>query len=162
MAEPSASGDGSASFFVRKARVSDLPRLLDLGEAMHAESSYAGLAFDRAQMERAGRRWLASEDHLCLAGLNGGEAVALFVGMVSTSFFGPDRVAHDLLLFVHPDRRGGLMAARMIERFRAWARSRGAKQLRLSISTGVNPEATGRLYEHLGLARVGGVFMEKL
>jgi GNAT superfamily N-acetyltransferase len=86
---------------------------------------------------------------------------AMYVGLISSYYFGKDLVANDLLLFVSQDRRGGIAAARLIKEFEDWAFANGAKEIRPASSTGVKTEETRQLYNALGYDTVGHTFVKR-
>ena len=82
----------------------------------------------------------------------------MYVGLISSYYFGKDLVANDCLLFVDKSKRGGVAAIRLIKRFQQWAFEKGASEVRPATSTGVQTEDTKKLYEALGYDTVGYVF----
>lgn len=140
----------------RLATTNDIQAMCELGRLMHGESSFAPLDFDAAVLAKTLERLHADGQFLAVAEAESGEVVGALVGMAVPSFFGRDLVANDLGLFVAPAHRHGLVAARLIRAFVAWAEARGAKQVRPGVSTG-HPGAE-RLLEALGFARVGAAF----
>lgn len=77
------------------------------------------------------------------------------IGMVAEEFFGHDLVASDLGLFILPEKRGTSAAPRLVRAFEEWAIARGARQIYLGQTTGVEIDRTRRLYEGLGYKVVG-------
>lgn len=138
---------------IRPALLSDIPALLDLGEAMHAESRYAKFVYDRAQFERT---LMATVDNgvsqVCEMenGIVGG-----LIAFVSPQFFGPDLMSADLGLYITPEFRRGALASRLIQAYIQGAMAHGVTDIRIGCSTGMNLDA---LYEANGFRRVGGLF----
>jgi len=54
------------------------------------------------------------------------------------------------------------MAFGLIRAFEQWAYDRGARELSMGTSTEVCTEGTGRLYEHMGMRCVGGLYKKTL
>ena len=86
-----------------------------------------------------------------------GDVIGGMAGTVTQSWFGNDMVANDLALFIHPDHRGGMLAARLIKTFVKWARLAGAKQIRPGVISGC--EVAAKLYERLGFRKCGATFV---
>lgn len=146
--------------------MNDLPDLLRLGRMMHAESRYRFIAFDdRSVVATAVRLIQRGEGYASLAG-EPGKAWAFIVGAKSSYYFAPFQHAHDLALFVDPARRRTWESIRVIrafkDGFRAWAKMQGCVELTMGTTTGVHAEATAKLYERLGMERVGSIFKERL
>ena len=75
--------------------------------------------------------------------------------MLVEPYFTDVKVAKDLAWFITPDKRGGILAVRLVRDFEVWAKKHGATQLGLGQSTGVRVEQTQKLYERLGYRVVG-------
>lgn len=143
---------------IRPATPADIPAMLALGEAMHAESRYGRLGWCAPKVCGLLDHLIASDDGLALVAERDGVIVGGFLGMVSEHYFSRDKVATDFALFIAPDRRGGLAAPRLLQAYREWAQARGAVSVQVGVTTGVNTETTARLFERGGFARVGVLF----
>ena len=145
---------------IRPATLIDVPRMVALAAAMHAESRYADLPWDGDKLRRLIEQLIDIPDGLALVAVQGGEVVGGFIGMVYEQFFSPAKVASDFGLYVSPDRRGGLHAARLLKAYVAWARSRGVpdRWIQAGVTTGVNVETSSKLFAACGFAPVGNLF----
>jgi GNAT superfamily N-acetyltransferase len=138
---------------IRDAAEADIPYLVELGRAMHFESRYARFDFDPAKYATVlahvipqGLTFIAEQD---------GEVIGVFVGVLDSMFFGHDIVARDLLTYVAPERRGRAGVG-LIREYVRRAKALGAADIHIGVSTGLQPERTGRLYERLGFSHIGG------
>ena len=152
-----------SSVIIRDRKLSDMDQVLMLAEEAHAESSYSHLDFDPEVITAMGHTWIANpEVYFCkLVTSAENKIFAMYVGLISSYYFGKDLVANDLLLFVSQDRRGGIAAARLIKEFEDWAFANGAKEIRPASSTGVKTEETRQLYNALGYDTVGHTFVKR-
>ena len=141
----------------------DIDALTELGSEMHQESDYAFLPYDRGRVrtlilqyieDRTTRCGLVAEDDQTLIGMIGGVLIEYY--------FCEETLVADEVLFVKRERRGSMAALRLIRGLQEWAVRRGARELCLSVSTNVHSETTGRFYERLGFAHVGGIFKKRL
>lgn len=140
---------------IRPATHADIGAMLVLAEAMHAESRFARRRFSLDKMAALFSSLIDSDDGLVLVAERDGVVHAVFAGYVAEDWFGPDRMSGDFGLFVRPDSRGGLDAARLVKAYVRWARERGVVEPEVGISTGIHTETTTRLYEALGFQRIG-------
>jgi GNAT superfamily N-acetyltransferase len=141
---------------LRAATIDDLPALVELGAVMHAESPrYARLRFDAGRLAQTLTGLLSTPDGFLWVAEREGEIVGGLAAVVVQHWCSADRVAADLALFMTPDARGTLAPARLVNRYVAWARERGAVHVQFGVSTGVHPEQTAQLLERLGFARCG-------
>jgi GNAT superfamily N-acetyltransferase len=140
----------------RQAKAADIPALVALARSMHHESNYAPMDFDGEVLTATLHR-LINEAQFVVLAEDKGEVVAAMLGIIYPSYFGKDTVANDMGLFVRPESRGGMIAARFVRAFVAWAKACGAKQIRPGVSTG--HEGAERLYTGLGFVRAGSIFV---
>lgn len=144
---------------IRPATLDDIPRMLELGRAMHAESPvFRPYAWSDDKV-RGLIDWLIHDRNgLALVCVDrGGEIIGGFLGVITEQFFSTDQVAQDYALFVDPGRRGALAGKQLLEAFRRWAADRGVPAV-MGVSTGVSVEATGRLVEASGFQYFGRLY----
>jgi len=146
---------------IRPATPQDIPALLALGRAMHAESWYGYLPFDEQKLSGLLARLIGGEGFVEVYETEG-HVNGVMVGAISEMWFCRAGIACDLALFVYPGRRGSIAACRLTQRFIEWARAHGAAEVCMAVSTGVRIQETGRLYEALGLTHVGGIYKARL
>lgn len=141
---------------IRKATAQDIPALVALGSRMHAESPrFSKLRFSPEKLTDTltdieanplGFIWLGEVD---------GDVAGVMVGLIYEHWCSTDAVSTDLALYVEPAYRGSMLAARLINRYKQWAKVNGAVLLQVGVSTGVETEQTARLYEAMGFKRFG-------
>ena len=146
---------------IRPADVQDAIPLAELGKVLHQTSAFAGMTLD---LDKSASYLISlilntSGDYFVWVAENdAGEVVGGMAGYCVPSWFGPDKLASDISLFIKPEARGGMAAVRLIKKFIEWAKERGAKQIRPGVSTGEIGSAAEGLYSKLGLSRVGSLF----
>ncbi|WP_085701958.1 GNAT family N-acetyltransferase [Pseudomonas sp. B15(2017)] len=146
---------------IRPAKHSDVPRLVELAILLHSTSDYSTMAFCPEKtgaffhelINGQGVIFVAEVDDVVVGGMAGG---------VIDQWFSHDLIAYDYSLFVEPSKRNGVLAVRLIQTFKEWARIKGAKQIHMGIGTGVNVESTTRLYESQGLRKIGPLLMMEI
>ncbi len=143
---------------IRGATHDDIPTMIALGEAMHAESRYARFPWNSEKVAALIGALIDSDDGLALVAESGGEVVGGMLAVIEDSFFGPARFACEFAVFVRPDVRGGPAAARLLLAYAQWARDGGAELVQAGITTGVAAESSARLYDAVGFRPVGQLF----
>lgn len=139
---------------IRQGDRDDIPALIELGGLMHKESPrFRGLDWDEDKLIQLGIL-LADQGGMFVAEKDN-KVVGMILGMVTEHFFGRDLVASDLVVYVHPDHRGGTMVVRLLKKFEAWAYATGAKVIVLGVSTEIKADRTGELYKRLGYRSTG-------
>ena len=147
---------------IRTMEARDIRFVVELGRSMHQEGEYRFLPFEGSRCVAVLERCLKDPKEWCaLVAESNGEIVGMLVGYKSNYLFCSETVANDLALYVRPDRRGGIAAARLIRGFAAWASQSGAREACLSTSLNVHSYRTGRFIERLGFQQVGGVFKRR-
>src|SRR5690554_800259 len=70
----------------------------------------------------------------------------------------PDLVAMDFILYVKPEDRGSMIGYRLVSEYEKWAFSKGAKEVRISVASGINEDRTSAFYESMGFSSTGKQF----
>lgn len=83
-------------------------------------------------------------------------------GIASRTWYDSELNAHELLLYILPEYRGGLLAARLIKQFELHAKSLDCVHVRAGTSTLVNTESVLRLYERLGYTREANTVIKRI
>lgn len=145
---------------IRIATLEDIPRIVELGQAMHAESNYATIPYVEekvaasvAEFIQHGVVFVAENDGIVIGGIAGG---------IMEQWFSTEKTAFDYSFFIHPEFRRGATAIRLVTAFCEWAKALGAKTVRMGITTGVNVERTSKLYQALGFVEVGPLFQKEV
>ena len=147
---------------VRAARSSDLGPVIEMLVAAQGETGYAGLRVDQDKMHAVLSRMLATEDACVFVLATGSTIDGVMFGVCQEYWFGPDRVAMDMMLYARPSARSGVFIKRMVERFEEWALSCGAKRVMLGVSTGVEIDRKDRLMKHFGYKVLGGMYGKEI
>lgn len=148
---------------VRAATAADDAELRLLLTGLHHESVYRVLSLSEPKLAQFLRDVRGRDDHVSLVyeGTDG-TLDGCYIGQVSAHFFSNDLSAYDLIFYVRPERRGGIIAYRLWQAFRAWAKQRGARTIWPGVSTGIDPARAARFYRGLDLVEVGSVFFARL
>lgn len=144
---------------IRDAVKEDLPRIVDLGKIMHAEARRLNkLTYVPAKAYIAIGALIGQENGLVRVVEEDGELTGGIAAMIKPHWFSTDLIAMDLALFMRPDKRGSLAAARLIKEYTEWAASKDAKITQFCISTGVHLASTGALLERMDFKPSGFLY----
>ena len=139
---------------VRRAVPADMDVLLAMGRALHAESPrYRAESYDDAKVQALTERLTgpdAPEDATVFVATIGGAVVGVFGVYIAESWYGHDRKASDLTVYVMPEHRGSSAFLRLLRAAEAWAVSRGAVEMSIGVSTSIHTDKTVRAYERSG------------
>lgn len=147
---------------VRAAVEADIPTLIELGAALHAESPrfrrYPYSPRKVAEMALAvipgGGALVAEID---------GKIVGVMAGFVVEQWFSETKVASDLTFYILPEyRKKGRAALMLVRAFEQWAKSKGAVDVVPGASTQIDPDTTRSFYEKLGYVTSGYQFFKEL
>lgn len=141
---------------IRRAISIDIPALVELGRAMHAESpTHSRLSFNPAKVAQLLASMISKPlTALVLVSETNDVIEGAALAHIEEHWFSNDLVAQEMAVYVVPEKRGTLRAARLVVGIDAWARAMGARMLQAGCTTGVAVNRTIELYEHLGFARV--------
>ena len=138
---------------IRPMIAEDIPRLIEMGKDFHREAtSYHPFVFSEEKLISLGYQILDDFNFMCLVH-EGGEIDGMIAGAIYEQFFSFDLTAAELFLFVDKSRRGAVIGKRLVSAFEMWATSRGAREIRVGVSSGITPDRTVGFYEHLGYHR---------
>ncbi len=134
---------------MRRASLADIPRLIELGLVMHAESRFARFSLSQAKVEAFFRAIIQDQNAIVL--VDGDPVHAMFLGYVQPFWWGEELESFDLLLFVLPEKRGkGYSAARLVSGYLQIAEQMGVSDIRIGVSTEVEAERTCKFFERMG------------
>lgn len=147
---------------VRAATMDDMPALLLMSVAMHAESPrFRSAQYSEEKMFNIISFLIEHEDQggVLVAESDAGLGMPSVVGMlgfiVNEQFFGHDKIATDLGIYVAQQHRGSSAFLRLVSAFEKSAVAKGAKQITLSINTGVKSQRTADMLKRLGYDHYG-------
>lgn len=141
---------------IRSATPDDIPRMIELGRAMHGESPvFCRLRFDADKLAATISNAIASAAGFAYVAEQGAEVVGGMLAVITPHYFSHDLVACDLALFMAPEHRGGMAAVRLINAYAKWAEYHGAVLTQLGVMAGVNVDKTEALLHRLGWHRTG-------
>jgi GNAT superfamily N-acetyltransferase len=128
---------------------------------MHAESTFKDMDFDRKIAGETILRLMDNPNGLVMMACEDDEPIGGIAALVTQAFFGKDKVASELALYVRPDRRGRMAAAHLVQMYVTWAKVQGAKRINAGNSAGTNDERYVGFLSRLGFKRAGSLmYME--
>lgn len=142
---------------VRYAGPHDVPEILELMRAMHAESRYCRIPFaeDKVLATIAG---LIAGPTALVAVAEDREGLAGVMGAIVYEFmFGHATFADELVLYVLPRARGSWAAAKLVGLYVEWAATQGVLEIRSGDSANIDPAKVGDFYTRLGFHPAGTV-----
>lgn len=151
---------------VRPAVPEDIPELVAMGQAMHAESPrYRGMPFNAKKVEQLATRVVSGQAPMavCLVAESpGGALVGMFVGMLAERWFNDEWFATDLTVYVSPGARGSTAFPRLKDAFEKWCASKGVLDLAIGVTTEIEAQRTVHTYEKAGYRLAGYTMVKQL
>ncbi|SMG60161.1 GNAT family N-acetyltransferase [Cedecea sp. NFIX57] len=143
---------------IRPAGISDIPEVIRLSETMHQESRYRELPYSGQKFAALLRRLIDSPDGMVAVAEKNGRIVGAIAAVITEHYFADAHISYELGLYVEKAHRGTLAGYRLAKEYIEWAKSKGVDQIDMGITTDIDEERTGKMYERLGLKHVGIVF----
>lgn len=146
---------------IENATIEDVPTLVGLAKVMAIESpNYSRFDFDSDKVFDSLCGLIENADGIVLvARTDEGELVGVFVGGITVMWFcTTTKVMTDFGFFLHPKHRGGGTAASLLQEAFRQGKEKGAAQAQITNTTGVYSEHVERLYQHVGMERIGGYY----
>lgn len=139
----------------------DLPQLRPLFEEFYALAKLPG-QYDPAFEERL---WSAIDSGVAavfFAQSPDGRPLGMIGGMVAPDLFSGVLTASELFWFVPQACRGGRTAMTLFHVFETWAKTSGARYVRMMHLTHPGSDTVGRVYRRCGYSEVEQVFQKEL
>lgn len=139
---------------IRRAESKDFDAIMALGRELHEKIGGLPEIDDRGcRMLLAGS--LAHKRRLILVSERNGVITGFMFCMVEELFYSKAKYASDVILYAND----GFSGALMVRRFMRWAKTMSVAQIQLGVSSGLNVDRLERLYQKLGLAKAGALFI---
>lgn len=154
---------------VRPATEHDIPVLVEMSRALHAESPrFSKLTFSPEKVA-----WLIRSMVVgtlvtapvggALVAEKGGTIVGMIGGFIYSPCFSTDKVASDYTFYVRPEhRRKGRAAILLIRALEAWAVEQGAVEIVPGTATLIDAAGTVSFFAKLGYENVGCLLSKRL
>lgn len=142
---------------IRPAKHEDIPRLVELGALLHKTSSFSRMSYNPEKVGDLLGQLIDGLGVVFAAEIDG-QVIGGFAGALTEPWFGDDLIAYDYSFFIEPGKRQGFIAIKLILAFQEWAKAKGAKEIQVGITTGINVAGTTRLYRRLGFEYNGPLF----
>lgn len=147
---------------IRPATLDDIDAILRLGEELHAESVYRAMPFVPEKVRVLMAALIGGAGVVFVTTTAEGEVVGGIAGTVQPYWFNDELHGFEYSFFIDQAHRGGTRALRVLCAFEAWCRAKGAHEVRIGITTGINVAGTARFYEFAGYRREGLLFIKDL
>lgn len=82
----------------------------------------------------------------------------VMLGHCVSPWFSDDTTASDILLYTLKEYRGNGLAKGAVRTFIDWAKKKGANNIKIGQSTGVNEKEFNKMADSLGLNKIGAVY----
>lgn len=147
---------------IKEASLDDLEEiLLMLHEASNELPEYNVLGFSMAKTARSIGGLIIGDHGIVNLVEVKGETVGIIVGVVLDYWFNDDTYATDLVLYVKKEYRTSNYGYRLIKSFINWAASKDVEEITTGISSGVDIDKAGRLFERMGFKNKGKMYSRK-
>jgi len=148
---------------VRKAELSDAPNILKLCVKFHQSSLYKN--YDLSQNKLLGViQYSISGEAFCWVIEEGSNIIGFMMGCVDEHWFGKDRIANDLAIYLLPNKRKYAFSAltRLITQFEKWAVDQGAAEVCVATSSGTDTKAYQSFLNRKGYTTIGYLTKKEL
>jgi GNAT superfamily N-acetyltransferase len=145
---------------LRQIKTEDIGLILESLYALHSESPHYNNVQADEQYVRNNLSVMIEQPSFI--GIIDADIRGFMFGAAARQWYDTELNAHELLLYILPEYRGGLLAARLIKAFEQRARALACVHVRAGVSTRINTEDVLRLYERLGYTREGHTVTKRI
>ncbi len=148
---------------IREAVESDIPRIVEMGARLTAQSSYVGIVdYDSNSAALTVKELIESDNGTVLVYEHEGTVVGVVAAIIFPFYLNRNHMtAQELWMWVDPEHRGHtgryLMAA-----FEKTVKKKGVQSLSVTAQHSIKPEATGRLYRRAGFQPTDHSYMKRI
>src|SRR5258708_39684629 len=136
---------------IERVNPQNLADFLVLAKRMHAESVYRHLPFNGQKLAS----FIGNPIIYAALAKRAGAYVGVMMGIVAPDVFSDVPIATEFGLYEPRDVQGGMAALSLVRDFEAWAKEKGAKELRPAVSAGIDDEMAFKFYRKLGYEPLG-------
>lgn len=137
---------------VRRAETeADFEKIIDLGHVMHKEGYFRDLPIERARLAQMAKYAIDNPTEVAaFIAEDNDELIGMISGFIGYYFFNSEKYAADYAVYIAPTKRGGLAAARLLERFEDWAHKNGAREVLIGLRVNIDNKRALRFFEGMG------------
>lgn len=150
---------------IRFAIPEDKAALVELALENQAEIAHGNISVNQQRVDEAlhGLFLLNQGTHvLMVAETLEGKLAGALMGCVERYYYSDELQAQLIQWFLRPAYRGTSIAPRLVKAFVEWAKSRGASEVFMGISSGVHVHQTDRMMRKMGFTHLGGNYAVNL
>lgn len=141
---------------LRRATLEDLPRIIELGIELHAESPrFSRFRFDESKAADFMAHLITSSSGFVLLAVRCERVIGGVAAMMTSEWFSHDTFAYEVSVFIEKAHRGSTLPVRLLHAYRDWATERGARCAVAGVGTGINADGTAKLYQLAGMKPIG-------
>lgn len=129
---------------------------LGLARCMHSESRYNKFALNEEKLTKI------ASNVFCVIAYKDDRPVGTMLGVAQPMWFSNDWVGNEMFVYVTPDHRGGMFAAKMIEKFESYCKKNGCKEINAGSSAQICTEKAKAMYEKMNYNFCGFVANKEL
>ena len=150
---------------IRLGRPQDKHALIELALENQKEILHGNISINPQRVEQAlhGLFELNQGTHvLFVAETSDGQLAGGLLGCVERYYYSDELQAQLIQWYLRKSFRGTSIAPRLVKAFVEWAKTRGASEVFMGISSGVDVQLTHRMMRGLGFAHLGGNYAVNL
>lgn len=145
---------------IREATLDDVPRIIALGQQIHAASTYQNTPFNPNAVSLKAVMMIRRDFSTILLAEQDGAPVGILPAWISPSFFSNELIACEQVIYVSPEYRRYRHGIALIRAYVAWAKLNNAQDIRIGNIGGMTDDDNyGRLLARLGFTRTGGMYV---
>lgn len=150
---------------IRFATIKDKEKLIELALENQAEIDFCSINVNRQRVDESlhGLFHLNPGTHvLMVAETVDGKLAAGLLGCIERYFYSDELQAQLIQWYLRSEFRGTSIAPRLVKAFVNWAKSRGASEVFIGITSGIKTQQSDLLMRKLGFVHLGGNYAVNL
>ena len=138
---------------------SDFDWIMDTAREMHAESNWSKkVKFREDKVKKYFHTVLTNPDMFGIIAHKDDKNIGFMTGTVMEYSFGTEKFAREIDLYVKKEHRGKMEAIMMMKMFKAWAKTKGAKEIIFEPGGVDNTDRFDAMAKRLDMKEVGKIY----
>jgi GNAT superfamily N-acetyltransferase len=150
---------------IRFMEVADVGHCVDLGERFHQSSYWNWIPYSKERTAEFGMQAVADPNRLALVAedLSKNEIYGFFIAVASRMYFAENhRCSSEEIMFVSPDKRGGVTALRFMKAWEEWCKDMNVCHMAFNPTSHGQGDRWDGFMKKLGYTKAGECFRKAI
>ena len=146
---------------IRQAKTSELEAVADLAGEFYSSTRFLRV-FDKARFVQLWTGFIEAGTGVIFAIYDGDKVGGAIAGIIYPEAYSGEDIAQEFFWFIRSEYRGTIRSIKLYHEFEAWAREKGASEVRMGHLADLMPDSVASFYRRLGFEEVETNYVKRL